>query len=136
VTPSEPGTKEWYYSDMKRTKADRRRSDAERLARMGAHRLTEATVPRDTDDVAETVQPQTASSVDRATFRRAENGRIVRPDGERTVVGEVRAGELDCPIASAGDGERRRHDHVAFVDVAGEQHGLANTLAIFATSGA
>ena len=48
---------------------------------MGAHRLTEATVPRDTDDVAETVQPQTASSVDRATFSRAEYGRIVRPDG-------------------------------------------------------
>jgi predicted lipoprotein with Yx(FWY)xxD motif len=38
-------------------------------------------LPLDPDDVAEVVRPQTASGVDRATFRRGEYGRIVRPDG-------------------------------------------------------
>ena len=69
---------------MKRTRA-RRRSRAERLARTGQRRLNQATaagdrLPLDSDDVAE-VRPQTAAGVDRATFRRGEYGRIVRPDG-------------------------------------------------------
>ncbi len=70
---------------MKRTRA-RRRSRAERLARIGTRRLDEATaagktVPLDPDDVVEVVRPQTVSSIDRATFRRGDYGRIVRPDG-------------------------------------------------------
>ena len=69
---------------MKRTRA-RRRSRAERPARTGQSRLNQATaagdeLPLHSDDVAE-VRPQTASGIDRATFRRGEYGRIVRPDG-------------------------------------------------------
>jgi hypothetical protein len=61
------------------------RSRAERLARTGQRRLNQATaagdkLPLDSDD-AEVVRPQTASGVDRATFRRGEYGRIVRPNG-------------------------------------------------------
>ena len=61
------------------------RSRAERLARTGQRRLNQTTaagdkLPLDSDDVAE-VRPQTASGVDRATFRRGDYGRIVRPDG-------------------------------------------------------
>ena len=53
---------------------------------MGTRPLDEATaagetLPLDPDDVATVVRPQTASGVDRATFRRGEYGRIVRPDG-------------------------------------------------------
>ena len=52
---------------------------------MGTRRPNEAalvgsTLTRD-HDLAEVMRPQTASGVDRATFRRAEYGRIVRPDG-------------------------------------------------------
>lgn len=70
---------------MKRTRA-RRRSRAERLARTGQRRLNQATaagdkLPLDSDDVAKVVRPPTPSGVDRATFRRGEYGRIVRPDG-------------------------------------------------------
>ncbi len=71
---------------MKRTRARRRRPSAERLARKGTRHLDEGRaagdkLPLDSDHVAEVVRPQTASSVDRATFRRGEYGRIVRPDG-------------------------------------------------------
>jgi hypothetical protein len=53
---------------------------------MGPRRLDEATtvgetLRRNPDDVAEVVRPQLAPGVDRATFRRGEYGRIVRPDG-------------------------------------------------------
>jgi hypothetical protein len=94
---------------MKRTRA-RRRSRAERLARTGQRRLNQATaagdkLPLDSDNVAEVVRPPTRSDVDRATFRRGEYGRIVRPKRERTVVGAVRAGDLARFVASAGDGE-------------------------------
>jgi hypothetical protein len=70
---------------MKRTKAVRRPSRAERPARMGTRRLNQATAARETlpldPDAAKVVWPQTASGVDRATFRRREYGRIVRSDG-------------------------------------------------------
>jgi len=62
---------------MKRTRA-RRRSRAQRLKQATA---AGDKLPLDSDDVAEVVRPQTASGVDRATFRRGEYGRIVRPDG-------------------------------------------------------
>ena len=69
---------------MKRTRA-RRRSRAERLARTGQRRHNQATAADalglNSNDVAEVVRPQTASGLDRATFRRGEYGRIVRPDG-------------------------------------------------------
>jgi len=61
------------------------RSRAQRPPRTGQRRLKQATaagdeLPLHSDDVAE-VRPQTASGIDRATFRRGEYGRIVRPDG-------------------------------------------------------
>jgi len=70
---------------MKRTR-ERRRLRADRLARRSQRRLNQATaagdkLPLDSDDAAEPVRPQTSSGVDRATFRRGEYGRIVRPDG-------------------------------------------------------
>jgi len=70
---------------MKRTRA-RRRACAGGLARTGQRRLNQATaageaLPLDPDDMAEVVRPPAAAGVDRATFRRGEYGRIVRPDG-------------------------------------------------------
>src|SRR5215467_4186128 len=69
---------------MKRTRARRRSGTAARLARTGQRRLNQATAAGDElplhSDVAE-VRSQTAAGVDRATFRRGEYGRIVRPDG-------------------------------------------------------
>jgi hypothetical protein len=69
---------------MKRTRP-RRRSRAERLARTGQGCRNQATaadaLALNSNDVAEVVRPQTASGVDRATFRRGEYGRIVCPDG-------------------------------------------------------
>ena|SRR5215467_8956823 len=71
---------------MKRTRARRRSGSAARLARTGQRRLNQATAagdkaPLDSDDVAEVVRPPTAAGLGRATFRRGEYGRIVRPDG-------------------------------------------------------
>src|SRR5215470_4729917 len=70
---------------MNRTRARRRSGSAARPARTGQRRLKQATaagdeLPLHSDDVAE-VRPQPASGVERATFRRGEYGRIVRPDG-------------------------------------------------------
>ena len=52
---------------------------------MDRRRLNEATsgetLRLNPDDVAEAVRPPTASGVDRATFRRGEYGRIIRPNG-------------------------------------------------------
>ena len=70
---------------MKRTRA-LRRSRAEKLAGMSTRHLDEGrapgeALPLDPDDMAEVVRPPAAARVDRATFRRGEYGRIVRPDG-------------------------------------------------------
>jgi hypothetical protein len=70
---------------MKRTRA-RRRSRAEGLARRATRRVNEGraggeALSLDPDHAPEVMRPATASSVDRATFRRSEYGRIVRPDG-------------------------------------------------------
>jgi hypothetical protein len=69
---------------MKRTRA-RRRSRAERLARTGQLRLNQSTaavaLALNSNDVVEVVRPPAAAGVDRATFRRGEYGRIVRPNG-------------------------------------------------------
>src|SRR5215510_4996253 len=70
-------------SDMKR-RPRWQRSRAERLTRMRTRRLNESTAADapavNSNGVAEVVRPR-GSGVDRATFRRGEYGRIVRPDG-------------------------------------------------------
>ena len=84
MTPPKAGPGGVGSSCLKRTGA-RRRSRAERLARTGQLRLNQSTaavaLALNSNDVVEVVRPPAASRVDRATLRRGEYGRIVRPDG-------------------------------------------------------